>query len=138
MNEQRELETEIFHIGLILLAAGSAVWGLYEGFFSAYLPEIPCFFSEVVGIYCPGCGGTRAFQALTEGRILLALWFHPLVPYGVLIAGGFMVTQGLSRIGVKGVKGWRFHYWYLYGAIGLIVFNFLIKNALRGIWGITM
>ena len=138
MREKRDLETELFHIGLILLTAGSGIWILYQYLFSDYLPEIPCFFSEVVGIYCPGCGGTRAFRALAEGRFLQALWFHPLVPYGVLVSGGFMVTQGLHRIGFRVVKGWRFHYWYLYVAAALIVFNFVIKNALRLLWGITM
>ena len=138
MREKRELETELFHIGWILFAAGSVIGILYKYLFRDYLPEIPCFFSEVVGIYCPGCGGTRAFRALAEGKFLLALWFHPLVPYGALLTGGFMVTQGLHRIGFRGVKGWRFHNWYLYAAIVLIVCNFIFKNAMRLIWGITM
>ena len=77
MREKRELETELFHIGLILLAAGSVIGILYKYLFRDYLPEIPCFFSEVVGIYCPGCGGTRAFRALAGGKFLLALWFLP-------------------------------------------------------------
>lgn len=138
MREKRDLETELFHIGLILLTAGSGIWVLYQYLFGEYLPEIPCFFSEVLGIYCPGCGGTRAFRALAEGRFLQALWFHPLVPYGVLIVGGFMVTQGLHRIGFRFVRGWKFHNWYLYVAVALIVFNFVIKNVLRLLWGITM
>lgn len=138
MREKGELETELFHIGLILLAAGVGIGILYHCLLKDFLPEVPCFFSEVLGIYCPGCGGSRAFRALVQGRFLLALWFHPVVPYGVLMAGGFMLTQGLHRIGFRHIRGWRFHNWYLYMAIALIGFNFVIKNALRLIWGITM
>ncbi len=132
------LETELFHIGLILLAAGTGLWALYHFLFRRFLPEIPCFFTEIVGIYCPGCGGTRAFRALVQGKFLLALWYHPLVPYMVLMGGGFMITQGLNRMGIRKIRGWQFHSWYLYGAVALIVCNFLLKNALRLIWGITM
>ncbi len=136
--ENVTLETELFHIGLILLAAGGGLWVMYYFLFRRFLPEIPCFFSEFLGIYCPGCGGTRAFNALFHGRFLLALWYHPLVPYMILVGGGFMLTQGLNRIGIRQVRGWRFHHWYLYGAIALVVCNLLVKNVLRLIWGILM
>jgi len=135
---QNELETELFRVGWILLAAGSGIWVLYHLWLRRFLPQVPCFFSEILGIYCPGCGGTRAVQALLHGRFLQALWYHPLVPYGVFIAGGFMLTQALERIGVRRVKGWKYHNWYLYGAVALILANFLIKNGLRLGWGITM
>jgi len=136
--KKSDLETELFHIGLIFLAAGAAVWALYYFWLQKLLPEVPCFFSSVLGIYCPGCGGTRAASALARGRFLLSVWYHPLVPYMAVVGGGFMVTQGLSRLGIKYIKGWKFHNWYLYGAIILLGCNFLIKNLLRLVWGITM
>lgn len=136
--EQSKLETELFRVGLILLAAGSGIWALYHLWFRRFLPRVPCFFSEILGIYCPGCGGTRAVEALLHGRLLQALWYHPLVPYGAFIAGGFMLTQALERIGVRRIKGWKYHNWYLYGAVALILANFLLKNGLRLGWGIKM
>lgn len=137
-HREKNLEAELFQIGLILLAAGTGGWALYYFFLRNLLPDFPCPISAVVGIYCPGCGGTRAVTALLHGRLLASLWYHPLVLYAVIVGGGFMVTQGLSRLGMKRVKGWKFHDWYLYGAAILIVCNFLIKNMLRLIWGITM
>lgn len=133
-----ELETELFRTGLVLLAAGGAAWLLYRFFLEAFLPEAPCFFSEIVGIYCPGCGGTRAAEALLHGRLLQALWYHPLVPYGALIGGGFMLTQGIHRLGVRCVRGWRYHNWYLYVAVAILLGNFLLKNVLRLVYGIMM
>ena len=49
-----------------------------------------------------------------------------------------IAPQGLERLGVGHVKGWRYHSWYLYVGIGLIVLNFIGKNMFRLIWGITM
>ncbi len=135
---KKELEDQLFEIGLVFLAAGSGLGALYYFFLRGWLPEIPCFFLSVLGIYCPGCGGTRAVIALFQGRFLLSLWYHPLVLYFVIIAGGFMITQGLHRLGIKRIQGWKFHSWYLYAAVALIGCNFLIKNMLRLIWGITI
>ena len=135
---KRDLETELFHIGLTVLAAGTTAWVL-SGFLPPIrLPEIPCFFSSVLGFYCPGCGGTRAVKALCRGQFFRALWYHPLVPYLAVGFGGFMVTQGLHRVWIRLIRGWRFHQWYLYGAVFLILANFILKNMLRLIWGITL
>lgn len=139
MKKERELEAQLFYIGLVFLAVGIGCWAVY--FLSPLrrlLPVIPCPFSMVIGIYCPGCGGTRAVLALLRGKLLMSLWYHPFVLYTVVIGGGFMLTQGLARLGIKHVKGWKFHKWYLYGAVILIVCNFLIKNMLRLMWGVTM
>lgn len=136
--KETELETELFHIGIIFLVVGFGTGILYFFLIRDLLPYFPCPFSTFLGIYCPGCGGTRAVKALLQGRPLLSLWYHPLVPYTAVVGGGFMLTQGLARMGVRRVKGWKFHNWYLYGAILLIGCNFLIKNMLRLIWGITM
>lgn len=138
MSRKKDLETELFHIGLVFLALGAVGWMLYRFLLRDMLPKMPCLFDTVLGIYCPGCGGTRAVEALLQGRVLLSLWYHPLIPYLAVISGGFMMTQGLDRLGILRGKGWKFHNWYLYGAIILVVSNFLIKNALRLIWNIRI
>ena len=138
MDRKRKLETELFYIGLIFLAAGAGIWAVYHFALGDTVPRTPCFFDKVLGIYCPGCGGTRALTALVHGRLLEALWYHPLIPYLAVVGGGFMLTQGLERLGIRHVRGWRYHTWYLYAAIGLIVLNFIVKNVLRLFWGIMM
>lgn len=138
MDRKRKLETELFYIGLIFLAAGAGIWAVYHFALGDTVPRMPCFFDKVLGIYCPGCGGTRALTALVHGRLLEALWYHPLILYLAVVGGGFMLTQGLERLGIRHVRGWRYHTWYLYAAIGLIVLNFIVKNVLRLFWGIMM
>lgn len=138
MDKIKSLEDELFHIGLVFLAAGVVGWVLYDSWLRAFVPRFPCFFSAVLGFYCPGCGGTRAASALIHGDLLKALWYHPLVPYGVVTGGGFMVTQGLYRLGLKCIKPWKFYNWYLYAAVLILVGNFFLKNLLRSVWGIML
>ncbi len=138
LSRSRNTEDELFTIGLIALAAGAAAMALYFFWLRRYLPRFPCFFSTVLGFYCPGCGGTRAVYALAHGDLLEAVWCHPLVPYGAVMGGGFMLTQGLHRLGMRFIKPWKFHNWYVYGALVILVCNFVIKNLLRLIWGIMI
>ena len=75
----------------ILIIAAGAVLLLY--FFvepkNGNLPK--CFFHELTGLYCPGCGVQRSFHALLNGHIitavdynLLFILFLPLILYFIL------------------------------------------------------
>ena len=45
---------------------------------------IRCVFHELTGLYCPGCGSTRAIRAALRGRFGEAFGFNPLLlPLGV-------------------------------------------------------
>jgi hypothetical protein len=39
----------------------------------------PCVFEKLTGLYCPGCGATRALHALVHGDIGRALAMNPLL-----------------------------------------------------------
>ncbi len=41
--------------------------------------RMPCLFQMMTGLYCPGCGGTRAVKALLSGHPVLSFLYHPLV-----------------------------------------------------------
>lgn len=125
-----DLETELFYIGLVFLAVCIAGGAAYGFILRNHLPRVPCMMYALTGMYCPGCGGTRALAALLRGKIVLSLWYHPLILYSAVIGGGFMLTQGLHRLGVRQIKGWKFHGWFLYGAVIIIFINFILKNVL--------
>ena len=136
--ELKTLEDELFRIGLTALAVVVLLAVLYRCVLQNILPMVPCFFSTFLEIYCPGCGGTRALSALLHGHFLKSLWYHPFIPYFVFIYIGFLLTQGLHRLGVKGIKGWKFHYWYLWAGLAILTVNFIVKNFLRLKFGILM
>lgn len=125
---KRTLEEQLYYIGLAFLILGGISVFIYLKIVvpNANLPQ--CVWWTVLGIYCPGCGGTRAFEALLQGHILQSLWYHPLVLYAAVLFGGFMLTHTMERLHIWRIKGWKFHNWYLYGALAIVVINFLVKN----------
>lgn len=138
MKEKSTLEDEIYRIGIWFLVIGAISVLAY---FKIILPNVkisPCVAYSVFGIYCPGCGGTRAVNALLHGEILKSVWYHPIVLYSAVIFGTFMLTHTLERIGVPRIKGIKFHNWYMYVAIIILVLNVIIKNVLKFCFGIMM
>lgn len=111
-------------------------------FYYVLLPHIslpPCVMYNYFGLYCPGCGGTRALISLLHGRILRSLWYHPLVPYSAVLYGTFMISHAAARITrYRYFRGLRFRNWYLYGAIVVLGANWLLRNILLLCLGISL
>jgi hypothetical protein len=100
---------------------------------------MPCMFHAVTGLYCPGCGGTRAVFALLRGKLLTSFLYHPIVLYTVISGGWFMVSQTIERVsGRKRSWGMRFHEGYLWAALVIIVVQCLIKNIALLVWQIKL
>ncbi len=131
------LERQLYRAGGLLLAAGLVPLAFYLYRVAPNFPY-PCMFFYLSGWYCPGCGGTRALEALLRGRLWLSLWYHPAVPYGAVLFFGFMGTHTLEILRIGRVRGWKFHGWYLYGGIAVIVVNWMVKNSLLHFWGLPM
>ncbi len=84
------MNIRVLRFSIFILAAGAALL-LY--FFvepkNGIFPK--CFFHELTGLYCPGCGVQRSFHALLNGHILAAIdynllfiLFLPLIIYFIL------------------------------------------------------
>ncbi len=89
---------------------------------------IPCLFHTMTGIYCPGCGGTRAVCALLAGRIGESFLLHPLVPYAAVSAAALLVWYLYCR---KKKKTFSQKLWKNVLLVGIVLLcaNFLIKNG---------
>ncbi len=137
MRTARSLEGQLYRIGLISLIAGFL---LVLGYLHFMVPKytFPCVILNLFGVYCPGCGGTRAVEALLQGDFLLSLWYHPMVLYGAVVFTGFMGTQTLEKLHIGRIKGWKFHTWYLYGAVAIVMGNWILKNILLLVFHITL
>lgn len=51
----------------------------------SFLPS--CLFHRLTGLYCPGCGATRALHQLARGNIAAALRLNALVVLGLPLGG---------------------------------------------------
>jgi hypothetical protein len=97
------------------------IWKIMKG-------QMPCVFQELTGLYCPGCGGTRAVKALLKGDVITSILYHPLILYVVFVSVLFIFSY-LIYAKTKNPK-FRLHFdnKYAYIGIGIIVINFVIKN----------
>lgn len=89
---------------------------------------IPCVFQSLTGLYCPGCGGTRAVRSLLKGDFLMSFQYHPLVLYTVAALIGELILNYYSRRFHKPMNhGKRVKILVLVGA-AIIVINWLFKD----------
>ncbi len=99
----------------------------------------PCAFSQLFNLYCPGCGGTRAFFALLRGDILRSLYYHPFDLYAITVCGWFMISQTIQRLSRDRIKiGMHFRPIYLWLALGIILVNWIVKNLFIIVGGIYL
>lgn len=135
------IEDHFFLIGCIfpgMILTAAAVSFFCPGF-SRNLRIPPCLFHLLTGYYCPGCGGTRAVKALLHGRILLAVYYHPFVPYAAAVYAFFMSTQAIQRISRnKYAVGMHYRNCYVWTATAIIAVNFVLKNILHHFYGFVL
>lgn len=105
------------------------LWGLFH---------MPCLFHALTGLYCPGCGGTRALRYLLRGRLLLSLQYHPLILYGAVVAAAEAGTYLLARITGRKELFLGHDRLFLYLAAAIVTVNFLVKNILLVFFGIDL
>ena len=122
-------DRKMFWLGLLLGIVALIGWMLYP-YMTKLMGIGECRFKEVTGLYCPGCGGTRAVKALFSGHIIKSVIYHPFVPYCVLMWIVYEGSHLLEMIHVPKAKGMRFRYIYIYIGIFIIFINWIIKNIL--------
>lgn len=138
-------------LGLILAVPFSLLWLLQtsERFHFNLMKLIPpCIFHRLSGLYCPGCGGTRAVKALMEGHFVASFFHHPFVLYCAVLYVLFMISHTLEWIvshkiisrkkaaheksshDKSLVKGLSFKISYVYIGVILILVQWMGKNLL--------
>ena len=61
--------------GLALVLGGVVLLYVFDPA-DGYFPD--CLWLSVTGLYCPGCGTSRALHSLLHGHVLVALGYNPL------------------------------------------------------------
>lgn len=98
--------------------------------------RFPCLFHALTGLYCPGCGGTRAIKALLKGHPVISLMYHPVVPYCALVGIWFVVSNLIWKKTGNPKFRLEFTNRYVYVGIGIILLNFIVKNFMILVMGI--
>lgn len=60
----------------------------------AFLPQ--CIFYRVTHLYCPGCGGTRAYYSLLHGDFVMMFRYNPLLVPFLILALAVLLYPKLS------------------------------------------
>lgn len=100
--------------------------------------HMPCLFHWITGLYCPGCGGTRAVKYLLKGQLLTSFIYHPLVLYSVVAIGLSVLTAWIAK--ATGNSRWRLGHekGLIALGVGITVVNWLIKNYFLVVRGIDL
>lgn len=121
----------------ILLYHTAVAAGIHPEALAAMMPS--CLMRTVLGLYCPGCGGTRAVILLLEGHPIRSFFYHPVVLYAAVLGGWYLISNTIAWLS-RGrlARGSRYHHWYGIGAAVLVAFNWVIRNFLLLVFHITL
>lgn len=98
----------------------------------------PCLFHLLTGLYCPGCGGTRAVRALLASNLLLSIQYHPLVAYMAVVLTAELVSFGVSRA-AKNPRYYLGHEKLLvYTGAAIVLVNWVYKNYMLVVRGVDL
>ena len=88
-----------------------------------------CWFYELTGLYCPGCGSGRAAIALLHGRVLQALSHNALLFLLGIPCGALLVYEYLRFVfpGLR-LKKFELPVWTARLALGLIIMFWVLRN----------
>lgn len=140
LKKDEKSDTSLYIVGWCILAA-LFLLGIFLRVTGMNLSELlgPCALHRLTGLYCPGCGGTRAMKALFAGDFLQSFVYHPFVPFIAIFGTWFMLSQTVERISHGNVKiAMHFREVYMWMALGIITINFLVKNLALIIWHVDL
>lgn len=130
MKAEPDLDKYFYCTGLIGIGLAVIYFAIIKSLGLPIFPSpVPCGFHAMTGLYCPGCGGTRAVAAFLEGKLVTSAYYHALVPYIAVWGGWFMLSQTIERLS-KGRLAIGLHYrnLYLWIALAIVVIHCLVKN----------
>ncbi|MEY8337921.1 DUF2752 domain-containing protein [Lachnospiraceae bacterium 62-35] len=98
----------------------------------------PCLFHLLTGLYCPGCGGTRAFRFFLRGQWRKSFCYNPIILYAALVT----LIQGICWMVSKGLKKPDLYplrpSLFLYIGAAIILINWIYKNYMLIVCGIDL
>lgn len=90
----------------------------------------PCGLKQHFHLYCPGCGGTHAMEALLHFDFAASIQYNPLVLYMVVCVLYYYIKTLVLLIKNHGTAEYSMHLGYLWGFVALMVLVFVVRNLL--------
>jgi len=100
------------------------------------IPE--CTTYKLFGIYCPGCGGTRAVITLFNGKFIASFLYNPIVFCFFIITAIYLISNSLARILKKDNLRIPFYKEFGYILLFILIVNCIVKNFLLFQYGIKI
>ena len=89
-----------------------------------------CRIAASLHLYCPGCGGSRAVDALLRGRLLSSLRYFAPVPITAALLLLSDLRMALFLLGKGSFPSRRFGFSIMILCVALVLFQFFLRNAL--------
>jgi hypothetical protein len=112
--------------GASLAAAGFATLFLFDPSTSAFYP--PCPFHALTGLYCPGCGTTRAAHELLHGDLAAAFGLNPLMVLALPYLGYSAATYAIPGLGGRPLKGFLASPRFAWLVLRFVLLFWLLRN----------
>jgi hypothetical protein len=100
-------------VGILALAAGLLYW--FDPAETHFFP--PCAFHAMTGLYCPGCGSTRAVHHLLHGDLAGAFSMNPLM----VVTAPVLILLFLR-------KNWAMRPWVAWTAFAVLLLYGVSRN----------
>jgi hypothetical protein len=88
----------------------------------------PCLFHELTGLYCPGCGSTRAFLHLVHGQPIAALQSNPLLGVAVPLLLLAIIEPYETRAGRWRLRSFLYHPVTGWSLVSVVVLFGVLRN----------
>ena len=98
--------------------------------------EMQCAFYSLTGLYCPGCGGTRAVYSLLRLRIFDAIKYNITVPLGAFVYIYYNVRAFIAGLKNDTEYFKNQKYPLCIVLVAVLLLNFVLKNVLLIFFGI--
>ena len=95
-----------------------------------------CAFYKLTGLYCPGCGGTRAVYSILKLNILDAIRYNITVPFGIFVYLYYNIRSFIAGLKNDAEYFEKQKYPLCIALAVVLILNFIVKNALLLIFGI--
>lgn len=114
-------------VGLLCVTGVAALIALYRVDPAESRLYPLCMFHALTGLYCPGCGATRAAHHLLHGDIAGALRMNALAVASLPLVGYWLLRSMADRLG-RGRLPAPPKAWVVWGGIALILLFGVLRN----------